>query len=75
MSKMKRYLVSYRHDGVQWNIELPASNVDDANRRLGQLVFARMEGEIVAKVPASLSPLIAIAAWTRNLVRRVGSAA
>src|SRR5688572_8371501 len=34
MSEMKRYLVSYRFDGSEWNIELPAESLDDARQRL-----------------------------------------
>lgn len=63
---MKRYLVSYRHDGGSWNIELPAESLEDARRRLSQLTFGRLDGEIVAKVPGALGPLAALAAAVRN---------
>jgi len=66
---MKRYLVSYRHQGVQWNVELPAEDLDDARRRLSQLALGRLEGEIIAAVPGSLGPLAAFAAFARNLLR------
>ena len=63
----KRYLVSYRHDGSQWNIELPATDREDAHRRLSQLTLGRIEGEIIADIPGALGPLAALAAFTRNL--------
>lgn len=63
---MKRFLVSYRHDGGSWNVELPADNLEDAQRRLSQLTFGRLEGEIVAKVPGALGPFAALAAAVRN---------
>ena len=63
---MKRYLVSYRHDGGSWNIELPADSFEDAQRRLSQLTFGRLDGEIVAKVPGGLGPLAALATAVRN---------
>lgn len=65
---MKRYLVSYRHDGGEWNIELPAENPQDARDRLGKLMFGRLEGEIVSKVPAALGPIAALAAAVRNSI-------
>jgi hypothetical protein len=71
--KFKRYLVSYRHDGGEWNIELPATCPDDARRRLGQLTFGRLEGEIVSKVPSALGPFAALATFIQNVRhRRVG---
>ncbi len=66
---MKRYLVSYRHQGSQWNIELPAEDLDDAHRRLSQLALGQLEGEIIADIPSALGPLAALAAFTRNLFR------
>jgi hypothetical protein len=66
--QFKRYLVSYRHDGGDWNIELPALNLEDARQRLGKLTFARVEGEIVAKVPGAFGPFAALAAAVRNML-------
>lgn len=67
--KFKTYLVSYRHDGAQWNIELPATSQEDAERRLSQLTFGRVDGEIVAKIPASAGPLVMLLTRLRNLWR------
>lgn len=63
---MKRFLVSYRHDGGQWNVELPAADLADAKRRLSQMTFGKVEGEIVARMPGKLGPLAALAAAVRN---------
>ena len=70
----KRYLVSYRYDGAEWNIELPASSAEDARQRLGQIMFARVDGEIVAQIPAAFGPIAALAAWAGNLFGRAGRA-
>jgi hypothetical protein len=70
----KRYLVSYRHDGGEWNVELQARSLEDARRRLDQLVFGRLEGEIIAKIPAPLGPLAALTASVRNFFQQTGSA-
>ena len=69
-SGFQTYLVSYRHDGSEWSLELPASSYDDARQRLDKLVFARVDGELVAKVPASLGPFATLAVWLRNLLLR-----
>jgi hypothetical protein len=66
----KRYLVCYRHDGGDWNIEIPARSVDDARQRLSKLALGRLEGEIVAKIPSALSPFAAAAAFLRNAMIR-----
>ena len=68
MSEFKNYLVSYRLDGAQWNIELPATSFEDAERRLSQLTFGRVDGELIASMPNSLGPLAILAAKVRNLL-------
>jgi len=66
-NEFKRYLVSYRYGGSQWNIELPATDIEDARQRLSQLALGRLDGEIVADIPGVFGPLAALAAFTRNL--------
>ena len=66
--KFKQFLVSYRLDGAQWNIEIPAASFEDAQRRLSQLHFGKVEGEIIADVPGSLGPIAALATRVRNLI-------
>lgn len=68
MSEFKRYLVSYRHDGAQWNIELPAASLEDAKRRLSQLHFGRVDGEIIARIASPLGPIAMLFARLRNLI-------
>ena len=68
MQKFKTYLVSYRHDGAQWNIELPATSLEDAQQRLGQLHFGRVDGEVIANLPSSMGPIAELIARLRNLI-------
>lgn len=68
MNKFKNYLVSYRYDGGQWNIELPAISEEDARLRLSQLHFGQIDGEVVARIPGSLGPIAKLAAAVRNLL-------
>ena len=72
MIKFKRYLVSYRHDGGERNIEIPATSFEDARRRLGQLHFGRVEGELIARIPSSIGAIAVLAAWARNAVSTLG---
>jgi hypothetical protein len=47
------YLVSYRHDGAEWSLELKAASIQDARARLSNLVFGKVDGEVIAIVPAT----------------------
>ena len=49
--KMRTYLVSYNHEGARWNLELKARDMADARARLSRLVFASLDGEIMARIP------------------------
>lgn len=71
MSEYKNYLVSYRYDGGQWNIELPALSEADARNRLSQLCFGQVEGEVFARVPSAMGPLASIIVAARNLLRAI----
>lgn len=65
------YLVSYRHEGQEWSLELPATSYEDARRRLSQLALARVDGVSVAKMPAALGPVAALMVATRNMMARL----
>lgn len=47
----KPFLVSYRYEGAVWNIELPAQSLEDAERRVSALTYAKCDGEVVARLP------------------------
>lgn len=68
MKEFKRFLVSYRHDGAQWNIELPATSLEDAKQRLSQLHFGRVDGELIANIPGTMGPMALLASRLRNLI-------
>lgn len=67
----KRYLISYRHEGAEWNIELPALSTEDAKARLLRLPYATIDGEIVMALPAPLGPIAALVAAARNSLHRL----
>ena len=70
---MRTYLVNYRHDGKLCALALPASDEDDAKRRLSSLLYGRIQGELVAKIPASLGPLASLLSAVRNMLAPRGA--
>ncbi len=44
-SVFKRYLFTYRFDGADWSLEIPARSLEEAKERVKVLSFARCEGE------------------------------
>lgn len=69
VSSFKSFLVSYRYEGAEWNVELPAQSWEDARRRVSALSLARCEGEVIARLPATVGPVARIAAAVRNACR------
>ena len=67
----KTFLISYHHHGAEWMLELKAHEADDARKRLRVLPLARIDGELVAKIPASLGPLAAVLTYVRNGLMRL----
>lgn len=72
----KTYLFSYNYDGCSWCFEIQAENPEDARQRVSRLTFATYDGELVAKIPASLGlpakAIIALRNSTHGLRRLVG---
>ncbi len=72
--ELKTFLVSYHHQGTDWSLELKALTAEDARERLKVLPLSRIDGELVAKVPATFGPIPAVLVFLRNSLRRVFSA-
>jgi hypothetical protein len=64
------YLFRYNHNGGSWSFEIKADSPDDALQRVGRLAFATYEGEVVARVPASLGVPARFLVFARNLAQR-----
>lgn len=73
---MKTYLFSYRHEGAECVFEIRADSADDARRRVAQLQHATLDGELVARVPATpaltglMSPLLTLLSRVGSLIKR-----
>jgi len=63
--------VSYRHKGQQWCTELHAESFEDAEERVRALgSWGRVDGEIMARIPAGAELLARIVAGLGNLFRK-----
>ncbi|MBL8645277.1 MAG: hypothetical protein JNK21_15200 [Rhodospirillaceae bacterium] len=69
----RTFLVSYNYDGAEWILELKATDLSDAKARLARLPYARIDGELMAKIPATLGPIAIAIAAIRNSLARVMS--
>jgi hypothetical protein len=65
-SDFKLFLISYRHEGALWNIEIPARSWEDARKRVSALALARCEGEVIVRMPALPGPLARLSRLIRN---------
>lgn len=71
IEEYKKFLVSYQFDGAQWNIEIPAQNLQEAESRLYNLRFGKVDGEILTILPASMGTVAKIATSLRNFLQRL----
>lgn len=67
--QFKTFVFSYEYRGASWVMELKASSPEDAQQRLRQLPWARLDGELVAKVPVAPNWLAKLASAAYSLVR------
>lgn len=75
-NKFRTYLFSYNYDGCSWGFEIQAESPEDARQRVSRLAFASYDGELVAKIPASLGlpakAVVALRNRTHGLRRLFG---
>ncbi len=64
--KMKPFACSYHHDGSEWALTLYARDFEDARARCNKLGFLRVDGELIARIPARIGILARFACWLRN---------
>jgi hypothetical protein len=67
---MKPFLVNYQYGGQRYALEIHATDADDAKARLGSLMYGRVLGEVVGKIPASLGPFARLFCSLRNALAR-----
>lgn len=64
----KTYLCRYNFGGSEWAFEISAESADDAQARLSRMAFAKVDGELVARVPYALGPVARLIAGVRNAI-------
>ena len=72
LRRTKEYACSYYHDAVHWGFELHAYSLEDAEARVKRLSYAKVDGEIVAKIPARLGGVARLITSAKNLFRNIG---
>lgn len=70
-SSFRKYLFRYNHNGASWCLEIDAESPDDAQMRIAKLAFATYQGEVMAKVPASIGGPARLAVVARNLAHKI----
>lgn len=61
------YLCSYYHDNAWWSVTITAYDREDAMDRVKKLGYLRLDGELMAKVPAKCGFVVKFLVWVRNL--------
>lgn len=68
MENYQPYLVSYRHNDREWNVEIMAVSFADARERLAKLALGRVEGVVTATIPSPLGSLVPLITLWKRLV-------
>ena len=69
-AKTKPFLCSYHHDDAEWSITIDAYDRADAEARIKKLGYLRLDGELIATVPARLGAVARLTCQLRNLFSR-----
>lgn len=69
---MKTYLCRYQHKGQQWGFEIKAESQEDAEERLQRIgAWGKVDGELVARIPAVVGPAVPLFVSFRNWLYRL----
>lgn len=65
------YTCTYFYDGKHYNIDVRATSFEDAKKRLSAMSLGRVDGKIMARIPATkeTAPLVKAFFWVRNFVK------
>lgn len=67
----KIFTCSYRYAGKEWSVDFPATSFEDAEARLSAMHFGKVDGELVATIPAASGTSLYVRAvtWIRNALQ------
>lgn len=68
-STYEKYRFTYRFNGADWNIEIPAQSLDEAKDRVKVLTFARYESEAPAALTRAVDSQRYTPGWLQNALR------
>lgn len=66
----KIFLCSYYHDGCQWNINIMAYDMADAEARVKKLGNLKLDGELIATYPVGMGWWCKLTTTIRNFFWR-----
>lgn len=69
MSADREFLFTYRFDGKEWGTSVFANSPAEAKEKIKAVALARYDGELMARIPASLpaaGALTRLAVWWKN---------
>ncbi len=49
--EMKTFLISYPYQGKRWDFDIPAEDFVDAEAKLSQMAFGKVDGELKFRIP------------------------
>lgn len=67
---MRTFLVRYSYAGAEYGLEIMAKDAAEARARIARLAYAKLDGELVANIPAAFGPVAIAVAAIRNGVTR-----
>ena len=70
LTDYKTYVFSYNHDGAAWTLEVQAVSEADARIKVANMANANLDGELIAKIPATYGLLPRILVAIRNALTR-----
>ena len=68
---MRTFLVRYNYAGAEYGLEIMAKDAAEAQDRIARLAYAKLDGELIATVPAVLGPVSVAVAAIRNGITRM----
>jgi hypothetical protein len=66
---MRQYLFSYRYDGHEYGLTIPADSADEAKGRAKAIAMARYDGELMMTIPAGGGWIARLIVWARNAAK------
>lgn len=69
--EFKEYVVEYGYRGARWGATIKAASIEDAEARIKAMgTFGRVDGELMATIPAGGGWLVKAFVWLANSVGR-----